>query len=177
MHWRNRRRVRRSASGRSVYNYFRDYDAVTGRYIQSDPIGLAGGLNTYGYVDGNPLAFVDPYGLDATNWNNRSGGRSIFNGPTNGNWGGKCWSGGQHSCGNGKTGSAPPTDSGDQCYQRHDQCWARCAGNEDCMKTCDDTLVRELLALPDDPKKWPMPPRAGTEADSERYRSYALTWF
>lgn len=45
------------------YNYFRDYDPGLGRYIESDPIGLEGGLNTYGYVESNPLAWFDLDGL------------------------------------------------------------------------------------------------------------------
>ncbi len=62
-HWRKRRAVRRGTSGRSFYNYFRDYDPATGRYVESDPIGLGGGINTYAYVGGNPVGASDAQGL------------------------------------------------------------------------------------------------------------------
>jgi RHS repeat-associated protein len=85
MHWGNRRRLRRCASGRSFaynlrfpgqyydaetglnQNYFRDFDPSTGRYIESDPIGLKGGINTYSYVLDSPAMLSDKFGLSAGN--------------------------------------------------------------------------------------------------------------
>jgi RHS repeat-associated protein len=52
----------RDASGLH-YKRARYYDPVTGRFTQEDPIGLAGGLNLYGYANGDPVNFSDPFGL------------------------------------------------------------------------------------------------------------------
>lgn len=80
-YWRNRWRVRRRTSGRSFKynlrfagqvfdgqaglhaNYHRDYDPAVGKYIESDPAGLSASINTYAYVDSDPLSFFDPDGL------------------------------------------------------------------------------------------------------------------
>ena len=45
------------------YNYYRDYDPSTGRYVESDPVGLTGGINTYAYVMSQPLLRSDFFGL------------------------------------------------------------------------------------------------------------------
>ncbi|HWA11770.1 MAG TPA: RHS repeat-associated core domain-containing protein [Burkholderiales bacterium] len=52
----------------SHYNYYRDYSTETGRYIQSDPIGIHGGPNSYAYVNSSPMLYTDPRGLHAYPW-------------------------------------------------------------------------------------------------------------
>ena len=46
-----------------MYRRNRYYDPATGRFTQEDPLGLAGGLNLYGFASGDPVNFSDPFGL------------------------------------------------------------------------------------------------------------------
>ncbi|MGH7625427.1 MAG: RHS repeat-associated core domain-containing protein, partial [Gemmatimonadaceae bacterium] len=47
----------------TYYRRNRSYDPNTARFTQEDPLGLAGGLNVYGFNGGDPVNFSDPFGL------------------------------------------------------------------------------------------------------------------
>jgi RHS repeat-associated protein len=53
-----------------LYRRNRYYDPATGRFTQEDPIGLAGGINLYGFANGDPVTYADPYGLEVVFANN-----------------------------------------------------------------------------------------------------------
>jgi RHS repeat-associated protein len=102
-------------------NYFRDYDPAVGRYVESDPGGLRGGLNTYAYVEDDPLDGIDPFGRS-----------KIY-----GNWCGANWTGGYKKPWDELTpveqqSAAPPVGPVDAACMKHDKCYAGCRGKYPC---------------------------------------------
>ncbi|HKA42681.1 MAG TPA: RHS repeat-associated core domain-containing protein, partial [Burkholderiales bacterium] len=158
------------------YNYFRDYDPTIGRYIQSDPVGLRGGVNIYAYVGSSPLRWEDPFGLASPG----SGFDTRY-----GNWCGQNWSGGRQGPIIPQN-PAGPIDSLDECCMAHDYCYAtfKCdscpSGSraKEGKKECDKVLVSclsELKGKP--PQAWPKPPRPGTETGAYFFCQKALRYF
>jgi RHS repeat-associated protein len=192
---------------------WRDYDADTGRFTALDPLGKKGGdSDWYGYCVDDPVNRVDVWGLE---WDTLleddplSGLEPLevpgdsspapdsdsvqvevaSDFPTYGNWGGPDYSGGVHPSENGgQDGTAPPVDSADEKYMKHDKAWGRC-DNEDilandptawrkqCRREADKDLTNELKGLSNDPKNWPKPPTTESEWKAKTYRKGAILWF
>jgi RHS repeat-associated protein len=65
-------------AGGQMYMRNRYYDPATGQFTQTDPIGISGGLNTYGFADGDPVSYNDPYGLTSNCFEGRTEGCPII---------------------------------------------------------------------------------------------------
>jgi RHS repeat-associated protein len=126
------------------YNYFRDYDPSTGRYIQSDPIGLEGGSNTYAYAGGNPLRHIDPLGLDY----NCGPGYTDISGTT---------SSGPVNC----VPNYKPTESA--CFSPECKMYSP-AANSSCINTCIAKEVAPCVTPSPSPRAWTTSMTGGVSA-------------
>jgi RHS repeat-associated protein len=123
------------------YNYFRDYDPRVGRYVESDPIGLSGGVNTYAYVVQDPLSNSDANGLLGSRGRVRSAPR--FPGS---------------ACGpeddlNNYPADFPPHFSFNEACRAHDRCYGTCNANR---AQCDEAFSEAMQAMCQR-----IPPRSG----------------
>lgn len=122
----------------TYYNYSRDYDPSVGRYVESDPIGLKGGMNTYLYVGANPVIYSDRYGLsqvDLGDWN------CLYTNPT------ECFFGHAYEDAQGavrQTLVAIGTGSARRECEGYMSCLARCEGAVIGLEVATTGLIRGL---------------------------------
>jgi RHS repeat-associated protein len=131
------------------YNYFREYDSATGRYVESDPIGLFGGLNTYLYGEGIPTSIFDPRGLMGRGSGaNGMYGPSRFMPPQGSPWFDYRY------CGPGNL-PGQPISCVDQSCKAHDECYSSCETRtglrwaphlfSGCAFSCDRVFFFDLI--------------------------------
>ena len=109
------------------YNYYRDYDPRVGRYVESDPVGLVGGTNTYGYVSMNPIIGTDEFGLTQMNRSRSAPGMIGRKGPF---------------------GPVCGASSSESRYWVPDSIWRKaCANHDTCYGTCGKTKTQCDLQL------------------------------
>lgn len=109
----------------------RYYDPEIGRFTQKDPIGFRGGINLYGYVQQDPINWIDPYGL--------------FSFKYYGNYGGPGWTAGKWTSWDDMTDlqkrrAVRPMDKQDACYKKHDICYGDCRSKcktSNCPEKCE----------------------------------------
>lgn len=124
-----------------LYMRARYYSPSVGRFINKDPIGLAGGMNLYAYVGNNPLSWIDPGGLRqwAPDWIQRL----IL---PYGNYGGPA--------NTDPTFQKQPMDSQDEIFMGHDKGWA----NDQCSPA-NRSMFNDFVSLPINPYRWKRKPR------------------
>ncbi len=118
------------------------------------------------------------FGKDKVNVLNSLNERGFFSdGPTLGNYCGGLWNSGKVTKKEEKVGNAPPLHSLDAACEIHDIGYKIAKGDKEVERQYDLQLAKALEELPDNPRKWKVPPAKGMEKAVNAYRYWAILFF